>query len=263
MAPPPSDRAKPRLATLTPSLTALAVELGASKHLVGVSQHGPQVDGVPVVAGMRPNMEAVLYVEPDIVAIGKFPSNVADIDALKQAKLNVMALGVVTLNDLKQSALSLGDALNRKDKATAFAASLDTALEEARKSKVAASKPRVLVLYGRSGGSFYSTGGGDHVDDILKALGASNVAAGGPVTVRLSLERITHLAPDTIVHVVPDPEMKTPEDALAFWRKAAPSVPAVKRKRIIAWQDDTLALNGPAVVGAIRELTRRLEALPK
>ncbi len=261
---PPVDRASPRLATLTPSLTALAVHLDAREHLVGVSRHGPQVSGVPVVAGVRPNVEAVLYVEPDIVAIGKFPSNSADIARLRAiGRFRVMELGVVTLGDLRASALALGSALNRSPLALAFAERLDASLAAARASTISATRPRALVVYGRSGGIFYSTGGGDHVADILEALGVRNVTAGGPVSVRVSLERVIHLAPDTILHVMPEPDIKTTADAMTFWEKVAPTLPAVERGRIIAWSDNTLSLNGPEIVGAIASLTQRLEALPR
>lgn len=263
MSPPPADRASPRLATLTPSLTAIAVHLGAEKHLVGVSKHGPQVPGVPVVAGVHPNIEGVLFVEPDVVAIGRFPSNAADITKLEAAKLDVRTFGVVTLADLRASTLAMGKLLGRETQGDRFAAALDNALEQATNSAMAKRGARVLVVYGRSGGSFYSTGGGDHIADILAAFKATNIAAGGPVSVRLSMERILHLAPDTILHVVKDPEMPTQEAALAYWRKAAPTLPAVKLGRIIVWSDGSLALNGPNIVPAITELGRRLQALPQ
>ena len=253
--------AKPTLATLTPSLTALAIELGAQAHLVGVSQHGPRPAGVPVVAGMRPNMELLLHHRPDIVAVGKFPYNVGDIQMMRRSGLNVVARGLVSLDDLRHWAKELGVLLDVQERARGFVERLDASLTRAAKSRLRGRNLRILLVYGRSGGSFFSTGGGDHITDLLNVLGATNVAAGGPVTVRLSLERIVHLAPDTILHIAPDPELPTSAAALDFWRRAAPTVPAVKRGRVLAFSDDRLALNGPALVEGFDALVSALEAL--
>lgn len=111
--------------------------------------------------------------------------------------------------------------------------------------------PRALLVFDIMDGTVFTTGGGDHLAEILDIVGAVNVAEGGPLTSRISLEKVTALKPDIIVHVAPSDRFKSGAEALEFWKRATP-VPAVTRSQVHVWSDDSLATHGPNLPSAIR-----------
>ena len=111
--------------------------------------------------------------------------------------------------------------------------------------------PKVLLVFDIMDGTIFTTGGGDHLAEILDIVGAVNVAEGGPLTSRLSLEKVTVLAPDIIVHVAQSDRFPNADEALKHWRRVA-KVPAVERGQVHVWPDDSLATHGPSLPSAIR-----------
>ena len=241
-----------RVVSLTPSITHLVQGLGRGDRLVGTSRHG-SVEGVPIVADLEPRIEAILKVDPDLVLIGRYPSLKEDIEALRAHGLHVLDLPLDSLGDMRAAIDLLGDRLQARARASTLARQLDQAIKETRRmaTRWSDAPPRALLVFDIMDGTVFTTGGGDHLAEILEIVGAINVSEGGPLTSRISLEKVTALKPDIIVHVAPSDRFKSGAEALEFWKRAAP-VPAVERAQVHVWPDDSLATHGPNLPSAIR-----------
>ena len=245
----------PRVVSLTPSVTDLIVGLGAGQHLVGVTALC-DAPGVPVVGDMRPDPERTAARRPDLVVAGAYPFNASDLEALRALGLSVLGLPLDSLAQMRQAVLLLGERLGVLPAARALAEDLDRALDEARAAARAwaARRPRVLLVFDIDGGHVYTTGGGDHLAELLDVAGGVNVAAGGPRTTRLSLERVMQLEPDLILHAAPTPAFPTAAAARAFWCTLA-EIPAVIGDRVEVWPDNKLTLHGATLPEQMRRLS--------
>ena len=241
-----------RVVSLTPSITHLVQGLGRGDRLVGTSRHS-QLEGVAIVADLEPRIEAILKVDPDLVLIGRYPSLKQDIDALRAHGLQVLDLPLNNLTDMRAAIEILGDRLQATARASILVRELDQALKESRRmaTRWANNPPKILLVFDIMDGTIFTTGGGDHLAEILDVVGAINVAEGGPLTSQLSLEKVTVLAPDIIIHVAQSARFPSSQAALEHWRRIAP-VPAVKSKQVHVWPDDSLATHGPSLPSAIR-----------
>ena len=241
-----------RVVSLTPSITHLVQGLGRGDRLVGTSRHG-RLEGVPVVADLEPRIEAILKVDPDLVLIGRYPSLKPDIEALRAHGLQVLDLPLDSLDDMRAAIELLGDRLQASARASTLARELDQAIKESRRMATRWSHrpPRVLLVFDIMDGTVFTSGGGDHLAEILEIVGAINVAEGGPLTARLSLEKVTVLAPEIIIHVAKSERFPDSQAALDHWKRVAP-VPAVRAQQVHVWPDESLATHGPSLPSAIR-----------
>jgi ABC-type Fe3+-hydroxamate transport system substrate-binding protein len=238
--------------SLTPSVTLLVQGLGRGDRLVGTSRFGA-IEGVPVVADVRPHVEAVLAANPDLVVVGRYPSLAPDIAGLRAQGLQVLDLPLDSLGDMRAAIQNLGERLDARARAAALVRELDEALDHARRmaTRWADHPPKILLVFDVADGMVYTTGGGDHLAEILDVVGAVNIAEGGPKTSRLSMEKVTSLRPDVIIHVAKSDRFPDSAAAQHFWQRAA-RAPAVRNRQVHVWPDGSLATHGPALASAIR-----------
>lgn len=244
-----------RVVSLAPSLTQMVVGLGRAERLVGVTRYC-DAPGVPVVGDARPQVERVLAARPALVVAPRYASMAADVAGLRAQGLDVLELPLESVGDARQAMLALGGRLGAQAEAQAMVAALDEAMAGARAEAGArTARPGVLLVYEVADGYVYTTGGGDHLAEVLDAVGARNVAAGGALTARLPLERVEAMAPELIVHVAPSARFGDDAAALAYWQAASPTLPAVVEKRVHVWPNGALATHGPGLAAAIARLS--------
>ena len=220
--------------------------------------------GVTIVGDMRPDPERVVAARPDLILAGRYPSLAGDVASLRARGLQVLEVELNSLDDARRAFEVVGEQLDAAPRAGELVARLDEALASARRSAEArpGSAPKVLLVFDVVDGYVYSTGGGDHLAEILAATGAVNVASGGPLTSRLAIERVLQLAPDVIVHTSPSDRVPDDRAAKAFWQQHA-TLPAVGAGRIHVWPDDRLSTHGPELAAAITRLSRLLDVAPE
>lgn len=244
-----------RVVSLAPSLTQMVVGLGRGERLVGVTRFC-DAPGVAVVGDARPQVERVLAARPELVLAPRYASMAADVAGLRAQGLDVLELPLESVGDARQAMLALGERLGARAEAQAMVAALDLAMAEARaEAATREARPGVLLVYEVADGYVYTTGGGDHLAEVLDAVGARNVAAGGALTARLPLERVEAMAPELIIHVAPSARFGDDAAALAYWQAASPTLPAVVGRHVHVWPDGTLATHGPGLAGAITRLS--------
>ncbi len=218
------------------------------------------VSGVPVVGDMRPDVERVIAARPDLILMAAYPSVARDIASLRALGFPVLDVPLATLADARAAFVLLGERLEATVAATALLSDLDAAVAEGRALAAARTargvpRPKVLVAFEVSDGFVFSTGGDDHVGEILDLVGATNVAAGGPRTARLSMEKVLLLAPDVIIHTAASDKLPDDAAALAWWQAHA-ATPAVTAGRVVVWPNNDLATHGPGLAAAIRSVAR-------
>lgn len=252
----PPAAAKPRVVSLAPALTATVRALGGDEHLVGVTSFCETDGPVAVVGDFSPRPEAVLAQEPDVVLMAGYETQAATASALSALGLEVRTLPLVTLADMRATTLAVARMIRREAAAEALLTAFDRALAEA--APPPGSKPlAVLLVYDVQPGFVFTTGGGDHISELVARLGGANVAD-GPVTARLGLERVLEADPELILHVAPDQRFPSSREALAYWA-SWPELAATRRGQAVVFGGDGLARNGPHLAQVIPRLAAILE----
>jgi len=265
---PRADAPKPRVVSLAPALTAIVKAVGGMAHLVGVTSYC-DAPGVPVVGDFSPRPEAVLAQRPDLVLMAGYETQATTASALVGLGLAVKTLPLVTLAQMRATTREVGRLLGREAAADAALGELDRALALAKPavspSAAVTGKPtsdtvivNVLLVYDVQPGFVITTGGGDHLSELVALLGGKNLIV-GPVTARVGLERVLEGAPDLILHVAPDTRFPASAAASRYW-SGWPGLPAVARGQVVVYPDDGLARNGPHLAQVVPRLAAILVA---
>jgi ABC-type Fe3+-hydroxamate transport system substrate-binding protein len=145
---------------------------------------------------------------------------------------------------LRTAIARIADLIGTPQVAPPLVAKLDAARDKLERCLTPGRKPSWLVVYGVDGAHVYSTGGGDHIADLLAATSAPNALEGHARSARVGLEAVLAARPDVILHVAPTADL--PDSAAARrWWATWEAIPAVRRGAVFVWPDDRLARNGP------------------
>lgn len=253
-----AGKAPQRVVSLNPSLTAIALAVGADAQLVGVDEWSTRqqeaVRDLPVVGGLfAPSLEAILALEPDLV-VWVPSAQQRDLYArLQELGVDVLVLPNHSLDELLTSIEVLGERLGHARAAARRVAAIRAAFAEARAASAAGPAPRALLVLQRE--PLYVVGRGSFLDAMLRAAGALNVAGEiAEAYPRVSLEWLIAARPEVILDAT-----ETPEPAAGFWARW-PSLPAVANGRVVSIPADEVTLPGPHLERGLQILSGALAA---
>ncbi len=201
---PPAVREVRSVVSLSPSITASIIDLGAADLLVGVSyRHPPLSRNVEVVGDLaRVDMERVVALDPDIVLFSAE-------DGTTQMSDRVSAIGLAThcfgrnrdFADICAHYVELGDMLGRGALARN---KVDEYRRMLGRAPGAAEGPRVALFISHA--PLIPAGGTSFAGRIIESAGGCNAFGGinRPFPV-VSAEHLVMLDPDLIVSIDADP----------------------------------------------------------
>ena len=239
-----------RIVTTVPGLTDTIDRLGMGDRLVAVSAperaDGPHaaLERIPVFPVIP--AETIALLRPDLVLVDPTLSP-RDIAPLRARFPCTFACDSRSLDGLRTTFVRLGAALGRAGEAKRLTDDLDAARAEA---KIPGS-PLVLLLSWAEPPSVIALGPGSLLDDMLRSVGARNLAADlGHASGPISSEAVVSGNPDWIVLT----GATFSDDLRARWS----TVKAVKRLRVIEAGGDDFVQAGPRTATALRRLARLL-----
>ncbi|UJX43204.1 ABC transporter substrate-binding protein [Desulfovibrio sp. JY] len=217
------------------------------------------IAALPVIGThMRPNLERVLAVRPDLVL------QTAGRGEAEQAAANLAKLGVpvavFSLHDF-DSLFAAIDRIGVLTGAQKQAAALDASLKK-RLAAVAANAPegkKPKVFFEVRSGNLLAAGKGSMVDAVIRAAGGENAVSLDKKLVRLTDEELLRLAPDVCL------TQRGPMNAEARSMADRPeyaSLPCVKNGRAYVVDEALFSRPGPGSVDAAEELARILAGKP-
>lgn len=237
-----------RVVSLNPSLTAIALALGAREQLVGVDDYSartPEAAGLPTVGGLYdPSLEAVIGLAPDLVVLVVSAEQRGFRERLEALAVPCLALDPVSFDEVLAAIDTLGARLGREREAAARVAAI-----RRTRTRVEAAARELPVLRGvlvLQRDPLFVAGAGTFVDEMLRALRVDNVASRQPGPwPRLSREWLLAAAPELILDSSPEVE-----PAAAYWARW-PSLPAVAKGAVADVPQGITTLPGPALDEAL------------
>jgi ABC-type Fe3+-hydroxamate transport system substrate-binding protein len=237
-----------RVVATLPGLADLVEALGAGATLVGLSDRdegraeAPRAERVPTWPTIP--AERVAALAPDLLLVDLTLSS-GDLPALRARFPTTFACDSRSLDGLARTFLRVGEALERTPRAQELVAEL----ARARATVRVEGSPRVLLL--AQAEPTMALGPGSLLDDMLRAVGARNVAH--------DLSRASGEWPSETVRArAPEWILVTgggfPDALRARWA----DVPAVRDGRVVDASADDLVRAGPRTARALERLARLL-----
>ena len=245
-----------RVVSLLPSFTEILFAIGAGDRLVGRTtwcDYPPQALAVPSVGdGMPPSVEAVAARHPDLVVLYRSGPNVAAAEQLERLGIRTVLFDLNRLEQLGPVTRRLGKLAGREAPAESLATELDRVVSQ---PPAPSTQSLAFIVWDNPP---IVIGAGSYLDRLAALAGARNVFhdVGSP-SAQVSIETIAARAPD-FVAVLTDSAVPPRYATRPEWRV----VRAVRTARFLFLPGQLFGRPGPRAAEAIRELRRRLEAVP-
>jgi len=237
----PAGREFTRVVSLEPAVTEIVFAIGGGSRLIGRSRYDLYPDSalrIPVAGeGIRPNVEALIALRPDLVLLYAANDNRAVAERLRTLGIAAVGFRSDRIADFSRVTLELGRLLGDTARAAVVRDSVQRTLH--RVARATAGRPRPTVVMPVWHSPLYVIGGGSFMSELVAIAGGRNVydstAAPSP---QVSFEDVLRRDP-AVVLVGPAGRARLLRDAT--WRV----LPAVGRGRVVAY--DTLVTGRPGV----------------
>jgi iron complex transport system substrate-binding protein len=191
-----------RIVSLNPATTEMLFAMGDGARVVGRTRWDTYPAAAMSVAdlgdGLRPNVEAVLSVHPDLVVLYAAADNRDAAARLRAAGIATLSVRDDRLADFRRIVSLLGTALHDSVPAQHVADSVTASL--ARVSAATANLPPVAVVWPIEVAPLRVIGGGSYLNDLLTDAGARNVyGAMSDPSPQVSLEDVLQRDPSVVL----------------------------------------------------------------
>ncbi len=235
------DSAATRIVSLNPTTTEILFAIGAGSKLVGRTKWDSWPDSAKLVPdvgdALRPNVEAVLAKQPDLVLLYASNDNRTAASQLRAAGVRVASFKVDSIAEFERSTLVIGRLTGNEARARDVVDSVRATLERVRSAT--ASRPRTKVFYHTWEKPIITIGANSFLNELVEIAGGTNVYGDiQEVSPVVTMEAIVARNPEVILV---GPLVNTRMLASPAWRV----VPAVRNRRVFAY--DTNVVGRPSV----------------
>jgi len=248
-----------RIISLAPGATEMLFAAGAGDRVIATVDYADEpaaAKRVPRIGDVTAvDIERLVALHPDVVVVWPGGGNPAQTEKIAQLGIPIYRQQVNRLADIPGSLRRLGVFAADKSTAEQAARTLEGELARVAREYSEGKHPTVLLeVWNRP---IYTIGSTQLMSDALTLCGAQNVFGDlkelSPV---IDTEAVIARNPDIIVAAAPVGESVS---WLAEWKRFG-SLNAVRRGRLIAFEDRRLSRLGPSVVSATEALCKDLAA---
>ena len=243
-----------RVICLLPSVTDTVFALGSGDDVVAISDYTtypPAALKKPSIGSLvKPSIETILSFHPDLVLGTEIPGSAETATQLEAVGIPVYLVDPHDLAGILHSVASIGEALNRGQKAAALNASLERRIDAVRARTAGKPAPRVLVPIWYD--PIITIGKHAFITEIIEAAGAKSVTDDLiPDWPQISLEAVITRAPDSLLLIRGG---KISIDTLQK-RPGWSSLPAVQAGKVY-YVDSGIQDPSPVAINALEELAK-------
>lgn len=236
-----------RIVSLVPSLTELVCWLGRGAWLVGrtrfCTEPADELQAVAIIGGTKnPRVDRIASMAPTLVIANREENRREDVEALRDAGLEVMLTDPNTVDEALTMIGDIGERLGAGERAASLVAATEAALAE----PVSPSRKRVYVAVWQS--PDIGLGAESYGHNLLRRAGAENVLGDRARYPELAPGELEGLKPALIL--LPDEPYPFKERDIARYAAIAPT--RLIDGRLLWWY-------GPRMPEAVRALRRILK----
>ena len=243
-----------RVVSFAPSMTEILFALGKGDLLVGrtsvCNYPAAALKAQVVGAYMRPDLERVIGLQPDLVLTTKSSSRKVLVDRLERLGIPVFVSDTRDINQVFDLVNRIGRLLDAEEQARELVGKLQKKLVELRRCLSGVKKPTVLFAVGVK--PLFVAGGQSFIGALLREAKCVNIAedVSSPYP-KFSMDEVFRRDPDIILVLMKDCSSR--ESCLGTWLRYQ-SLKAVKNGRLYQVDADVTARPGPRVIDGLEKL---------
>ncbi|MDR0269804.1 ABC transporter substrate-binding protein [Paenibacillus sp.] len=251
-----------KIVSVSPAETEALFAIGLGDEIVGVSDYDDYPEAVkskPKMGGiMKPNEEAMIAAQPDVVFTGISMSEDA-VKKLRELQIPIFKTAPKTVDDVMKNIETYGQITDHQAEAQKV---VDQMKEErdkivqAVKSLSEDQKKKVYIEFSPG----WTVGKGEFMDELIMLAGGINVAADTQGWNQISEEKIIKDNPDVILFAksVVDDKTKKGLGDIIKGRSGWDQITAVKNGNVIGMDDNLLSRPGPRVTQGLLEVAKAI-----
>lgn len=191
-----------RIISLGPSGTEILASLGAIDRMVGRSSWDlwpDTVKSVPAIGdAIRPSVERIVALRPDLVVLYAAADNVAATEALRAAGLDVVSLRIDTIDEYFRALDSLGTRIGARPRADSITRVLRRQLDAVREAGKVGTRVRVFIPVWEQ--PLMTVGAGSFLTELVTIAGGENIYADQDTpSLTVSFEDVVRRDPDVVL----------------------------------------------------------------
>ena len=253
---------KPKIISLSPGSTELLFAAGAGAQVIAVDLHSdypeavaslPRVGGYPNI-----NIEAIVGLQPDLVAIWKGGNSPAVVKQLESLGITTFDLDAVTLDGIKQALVLIGEIAGTQAQAKKTIDVFSTRLKTLQTQYAHLSPVPVLFEFWHT--PLIVAGNRLAINDVITLCGGRNIYQDITApTAKISIESVVVRNPQVIIGS--DPRGNTPEtrqEMFDYW-KQWPNLQAVQQQQLFSVTSNLIARPTPRVLEGAEMICKQLQ----
>ncbi len=251
-----------RIVSISSSNTEILFALGLGDRVVGVDEYSnfppPAKDKPKVGSFLKPDMEKILALEPDLI-LGSDMHVKTVLPELEKRSLTVIVTNPKAVKAVLESIKLVGLATGRQKEAETLAGGMQNRISAVEAQVKSASPVRTFFELSPE---LHTAGPGSFVDDMIRLAGGTNVAAGaGKEWPQLNQESLFLADPEVILladHGSAGGQSPETVAGRPGWKQVA----AVKNGRVFTIDPDLTNRPGPRVVEGLEMIAGKLHPKP-
>jgi iron complex transport system substrate-binding protein len=244
-----------RVVSLAPSVTETVFALGFGDRLVGVTtycDYPAEARKLPKIGGfMSPSLEAIVAKRPDFVIGVSSATDPGKAREMERLGLKVTLISLASVSDILNAIKSIARLLGSPQAGEKLVRKITLQFDEVKKRVAPAPLRSILLAVGLR--PLVAVGGKNYIDELITLAGGKNIAGNAAQPwLNLPDEYIVAKAPQVIIEAGMGSE-RGPSGK--NWLDLA-SIPAVKERRVYAYQSDKILRPGPRIGEGLEEIAR-------
>ena len=244
-----------RVISLAPSVTETVFELGFGDRLVGVTtycDYPAEARKLPKIGGfMSPSLEAIVAKRPDFVVGVSSATDPVKAREIERLGLKVTLISLASVSDILNSIKSIARLLGSPQAGEKLVRKITLQFDEVKRRVAPAPRRSTLLAVGLR--PMVAVGGKNYIDELITLAGGKNIAGNAAQPwLNLPDEYVVANAPQVIIEAGMGSERGR---SGKNWSDLA-SIPAVKERRIYAYQSDKILRPGPRIGEGLEEIAR-------
>ena len=191
--------AKRRVVSLSPAATSMAIALGASDQLVGISTFCPEVPqqpDLPRLGGLiDPNLEAITLLRPNLVLLTKGGGRTAH--QLKALGIESLQLAEAELQGVMDNYRLLGVALDKEETSRQRTVEIQSLFD----NTTTPTHKRSLLVFAHEGDRFWVATAQGWLGQVAERMGLDVIPKGPKGFQPMSAEAVLKLMPEQIIEL--------------------------------------------------------------
>ncbi len=196
-----------RIVSLAPATTQILCEISCEDKIVAVDTYSPiYVEGLTTdilqLDMMAPDLEALIAIDPDIIFVSDMSNAGADDIFLPIREAGITVVTIPTANSLQDIAADVrfvAECVDKADEGNALVDSMQEKITAIEKIASTITEPKSVSFEISAIPYLYSTGTGTYLDDMIRAIGATNIYADEDGWVSITEEAAVAKNPDVIL----------------------------------------------------------------